>query len=308
MERMQRIRNAYMKKSAGLDQLRAFATVAERGSFSLAADRLNLSQPAVSLQVRALERQLGVRLLDRLGRGVKPTEAGQELLAHVPRIAAAFDDALAAVNRHASGILGRVRIGTGETACIHLLPPALGALRRAFPGLEITVTTGNTVDVLKAVDEDRLDMGLVTMPVAGRVFDVTPLLRDEVVAIAPADRALPGRVTADVLAALPVILYEPGAHFARLTDDWFARAGVELKPAMALGSVEAIKGLVTAGLGCAVVPRMSLGPGDANRTLQVRSLTPRTHRTLALVMRRDKRLHKGLREAVNAVKRLARPQ
>lgn len=295
-----------MSKSLNLDYLRAFALVAERGSFSLAAERLRLSQPAVSLQVRQLERWLSTRLLDRVGRGVKPTAAGQELLAHLPQIELAVDTALAAVHRHTAGTIGRVRIGTGETACIHLLPPALKELKRAYPDLEVVVTTGNTADVLRAIEEDRLDAGLVTMPAAGRAFHVTPLIKDEIVAIAPPAVHLPRSVTPRFLASVPVLLYEPAAHIGRLTDAWFSRGGVDLKPAMSLGSVEAIKELVAAGLGCAVVPRMALGKQGGGRSVQVRPLTPRMYRALALVLRRDKRLHKGLQVTVAAVKRLAR--
>jgi DNA-binding transcriptional LysR family regulator len=295
-----------MSKSLNLDHLRAFALVAERGSFSIAAERLRLSQPAVSLQVRQLERWFNSRLLDRIGRGVKPTAAGQALLAHLPQIEVAVDSALAAVHRHAAGTVGRVRIGTGETACIHLLPPALKELKRAYPDLDITVTTGNTAEVLKAIEEDRLDAGLVTMPAAGRAFHVTPLIKDEIVAIASPELRLPGRVTARSLTAFPVLLYEPAAHIGRLTDAWFSRGGVDLKPAMALGSVEAIKELVAAGLGCAVVPRMALGKEEGGRSVYIRSLTPRMYRSLALVLRRDKRQHKGLQVTLAAVKRLAR--
>lgn len=286
-----------------LDQLHGFATAIELGSFSAAAQRLDLTQPAVSLQVRQLEKRLGTPLVERLGRVLRPTAAGAELLVHVARIDAAVADALDAVAHHASGTAGRVRLGTGATACIFLLPPVLGALRQRFPGLEITVRTGNTADIVQAVEDNTLDLGLVTLPASGRMLDVTPVLQDAFVAIAPKGTALPKKVTASDLARHPVLLFEPGGQTRRIADTWFAQAGVALQPAMSLGSVEAIKELVAAGLGCAVLPGMAV-QGTHGNAVEVRPLSPPLARTLAVVVRKDKRLHRGLRETVAALKAL----
>src|SRR5438445_54739 len=108
-----------------LDHLKAFADVVELGSFSAAAERLNLTQPAVSLQVRQLERRFGTLLVERVGRRTRPTAAGADLLLHVAQIDAAVQAALEAVARHDGKVMGKVRIGTGATACIFLLPPVL---------------------------------------------------------------------------------------------------------------------------------------------------------------------------------------
>lgn len=293
-----------------LDQLHGFTTALKLGSFSAAAQRLGLTQPAVSLQVRQLEKRLGTALVERTGRVLRPTAAGSALLAHAVRIDAAVSDAIDAVNHHASGTVGRVRLGTGATACIFLLPPVLGALRQRFPGLEITVSTGNTADIVQAVEDNTLDLGLVTLPAAGRALEVTPVLDDAFVAIAPPGTGLPARVSAAALARHPVLLYEPGGQTRRLADAWFARAGVALQPAMSLGSVEAIKALVAEGLGCAVLPGMAMrdtapARGKARQAVEVRPLTPPLRRTLALVVRRDKRLHRGLRETLDALRALA---
>src|SRR5690606_35875526 len=107
------------------------------------------------------------------------------------------------------------------------------------------------------------------------------------------------------LAELPLVLYEPGANTRRLVDDWFLAAGLSPKPVMALGNVEAIKELAGAGLGCGVLPRMSTARPEDRARLLVRSLTPRLARTLALVLRRDKPLGRGLREVVRALGTLA---
>ena len=288
------------------DQLRAFAEVVELGGFSAAAERLHLTQPAVSQQVRQLERRFSLKLIERVGRNVAPTVAGLELLAHARRIEAVIASATEAMARHATGRLGRVRIGTGATACIHLLPPVLRDLRERLPSLEIAVATGNTAHILKLLEDNALDVGLVTLPVRGRALSITPVLDDEFVAIAsPEAPPLPRRVTPAVLVTRPLVLYEPGAQTRRIVDQWCGRKRTSIKPVMELGSVEAIKELVGAGLGYyGILPRMAVSNERKRGSLVVNSLTPRLSRKLALVLRRDKRLDRGLREVVNALTRL----
>lgn len=284
------------------DHLDAFVQVVRLGSFSAAAAHLNLTQPAISLQLRQLERRLGVRLLDRVGRKASATAAGEELLHHAARIAAAIAAAEDALAGHATGERGRVRIGTGATACIYLLPPALAAVRTRLPGLEIVVTTGNTPEILRAVEDNQIDAALVTLPAAGRAFQVRPLFEDPFVAIFPAGSDAPARATPAGLAHRPVLLFEPGARTRSLVDHWFLAAGIAVQPVMELGSVEAIKEMVGAGLGSAVLPGMALA--GAHPRLDVRPLAPRLSRRLALVLRQDKPMTRGLREMVAAIERL----
>jgi DNA-binding transcriptional LysR family regulator len=288
-----------------LDQLQTFVRVIELGSFSAAAERLHVSQPAVSLQVRQLERKLGVRLVERVARRATPTAAGCELVKHARRIENAVAAALDEMSTYASGTLGRVRIGTGATACIYLLPAALRDLRRRFPTLEITVTTGNSGDVLKAVEANTLDIGLVTLPAPGRMLEVTPVLEDAFVAVTAADDdRLSKPVTPAALAKLPVVLYEAGSNARRIVDQWFARAGVSVVPVMELGSVEAIKELVGAGLGCAVLPASAVRKTAERVPIVSRPLSPKLQRTLALVVRKDKTLTRGLQETIKALQSL----
>lgn len=287
------------------DHLQAFADVVETGSFSAAAERRGLSQPAVSLQIRQLERRFGVRLVERVGRRASATAAGRDLLGHISGIDEAVSRASEAMAYHRKEIVGRVRLGTGATACIYLLPRLLGELRRRFPALEIVVATGNTPQILRQVEDNLLDLALVTLPARGPMFQVTTLLQDEQVAVfAAAGPRPPIAVTPAVLSRLPLVLYEPGGNARQVFDRWFARSGALLKPVMELGSVEAIKELVAAGLGCAVLPRLAVTGIGASDRLIVRPLTPRLHRSLGLVLRRDKPLHRGLREVVNALNSL----
>ncbi|RDU97969.1 LysR family transcriptional regulator [Trinickia dinghuensis] len=295
-------------KSLNLDYLKTFVAVVEFGSFSAAADRLLLTQPAVSLQIRQLEKSLGTVLIERVGRVARPTTAGEELLTHTAGIDAAVSSAIAAVSRHKMEGMGRIRIGTGATACIFLLPPILANFRRKFPNIDMTVTTGNSAEIVKAVEDNMLDVGLVTLPVSGRSLDITPVMDDELVLLAPADMPLPARITAAVLSTRPVILFDPGGNTRRVADEWFAKSGVLPKPVMSLGSVEAIKAMVGVGLGCAILPELAVRRmPPASRTV-VRSLSPRLHRTLATVVRRDKRLYGGLAQILQSFRNLSQAQ
>jgi DNA-binding transcriptional LysR family regulator len=291
-------------RGLNLDQIRTFAEVVALQSFSAAAARLGISQPAVSLQVRGLERRFGVRLIERVGRRVAPTAAGHEFLARARAVETACDAVAEAMVPHASGAAGRVRLGTGATACIYLLPSMLRELRQSFPALEIVVSTGNTPDMLRAIEQNRIDIGLVTLPAAGRSLDVRPVLDDEFVLIAPRNTLLPRQVTVAELAKLPLVQYEPGANTRRIVDEWSMRAGIPLKAIMELGSVEAMKELVGAGLGCSVLPRMALRRQELQRQFAVRSLKPKLYRKLALVLRSDKPLTKGLREVIRRISAL----
>jgi len=291
-----------LDKSLNLDQLKSFALIVETGSFSAAAERLGLTQPAVSLQLRQLERRLSVRLIERVGKRARPTTAGTELLRHVQHIETAVEAAVEALAGHASGIAGRVRLGTGATACLHFLPPVLRALRERYPALGIVVGTGNTDEYVRKVEENTIDLALVTLPVSGRALAVTPVMEDEFVAIGRKNQApLKARVAPADLQGLPLVLFEPTANTRRLIDRWFASAGLTPRPVMELGSVEAIKEMVAAGLGYGIVPGMSVTGRAAHSELKVSRLQPRMGRTLALVMRRDKPVSRGMRLVFDAV-------
>jgi DNA-binding transcriptional LysR family regulator len=292
-------------KPLNLDHLRTFVKVVETGSFSAAAARLGLTQPAISLQIRQLEKRLGAPLIERVGRKARPTSAGNELLGHADRIDAAVASALESVARHASETVGQVRLGTDNTVTIFLLPPVLGALRKRYPGLEISVSTGNAADIVKAVEENRIDLAFATLPVSGRALEVSPVLEDAIVAIAPRDMALPQRLTAANLAKLPLLLSQPGSASRRITDRWFAQGDATVNPAMSLGSAESIKAMAIAGLGCGILPEMAVG-SERREDFVVRELSPRLHRTLGVVIRKDKRLSKGLKATYDALLGLRR--
>ncbi|HEY8612245.1 MAG TPA: LysR family transcriptional regulator [Roseomonas sp.] len=285
--------------------MRTFLTVVETGSVSAAARLLGLTQPAASQQLREMERRLGIRLLERAaGRSIS-TAAGEALIAPARRALAAAGDAEAAVSAHREGGAGRIRLGTGATACIHLLPPVLAALRRRMPALEVIVATGNTPEMVQRVEEGDLDLALATMPVPRRrSLLVTPLVTDALVALLPEGAAPTGAgpIGAAALARLPLILYESGGTMRGLVDGWFARAGATPQVTMELGSIEAIKALVAGGLGASVLPALSLD-APVGSTVH-RTLRPALSRRLAIVLRREKTRDRGLRALLDELERL----
>ncbi len=299
--------------SPTLRQLRALLEVIQSGSISEAARALNVTQPAASQQIHALERMLGGRLVERAGGRVIATAAGAAVLGPARRAIAAAEEAAAAARVHKSGGAGRMRLGTGATACIHLLPPVLAALRQRLPGLELVVATGNTPEMLARVAAGELDAALVTRAgTLARTLVARRLLTDPLLALVPAsvvpeevlsDGRLPEDATlgAAALARLPLILYERGGATRAIVDGWFRRARLAPRPVMELGSVEAIKVLVGGGFGASVLPGLALGEAVAG-TLAI-ALRPRLSREIALVLRREKVMERGLKLLIEELER-----
>ena len=287
-------------------QLRTFLAVVESGGVSTAARALNLTQPAASQQLRELERCLRVRLLDRAAGRSFPTAAGAALLEPARRAQAAVEDALAVAAAHRTGDAGRVRLGTGATACIHLLPAVLAAAKQRMPGLEVTVATGSSGGVIRQVETGELDVGLVTLPIPGsRALSVTRLLSEPLLALIPESMANAGETIGPAqLASLPLILHDRAVSTRVLIDGWFRRAGVTAVAAMQLDSVESIKVLVGSGLGASIVPRMSLSRAVSGAV--VRRLRPGLSRDLALVSRREKVIDRGMRVLTETLRQVAR--
>jgi len=293
-------------RSLNLDQLRTLREVVELGSFSAAARRLNLTQPAVSMQIRELEGRCGVRLIERVGKSVRATAAGSELIAYAERIAAEADGALAAMRRHRGGCAGRVRLGTGPTALSYLLPPILQRLRKDYPDIDLVVTTGTTHDIAQGILANMIDLGFTALPAVGDEFTATPVRTDDMVAILPAtDMDIPAAITpADVARRTLILEYQRVPH-AQLSRAWLRAAGVEARPALEFDHVDDIKHAVAAGLGMSVVPGPAVTEGPPVNSIVVRPLDPPLVRTLGLIQRRNKPDDPALRAVRHEIMTLA---
>ena len=293
-------------RDLSLDQLQALQTVVATASFSAAARRLNLSQPAVSTQIRELEKRFGVRLVERLGKRAFATVAGNDLLAHALRISEQADAIVAAARRRREGWLGRIRVGASTTALIYHLPPVLQRLRAEYPNMELIVTTGTTTGVVERLMRNELDAGVVSLPLDERALAVTPLRREPLVAIFPAAIGmLPVEVTPRSLLQYPLILEYARAQVRALIMDWLSVDGVAPRPAMELDNLEAVKRMVAAGLGVSIVPEAAAA--DAAPAIAVRPLLPALSRTLAYIERRAKPDEPALRIVRDALLALRAP-
>lgn len=293
-------------RSLSPDQLRALDAIARTGSFSAAAAALNLSQPAVSLQIRELEHRLGVVLVERMNRRAYPTPAGEELLEHARRVLAEIDEMLEAMRRHREGKLGRVRLGTSEAILTYMLPPLLREIRTQYPNLELVAMPGSTSRVLQRLLANELDIGLVTMPVDEPQIEMEFVREDQFYALFPPDETgLPEAMTPRALAQRTFIIDGRPTHSHRLIDGWFATAGLRQPVAMEIDNSESIKSMVAAGLGCAILPREAVMEAAAKNELLVRPLDPPLKRQIAIIRRRDKPVTRALQIVADALRSLA---
>src|SRR5262245_15707466 len=274
-------------RSLNLDQLRALIEVIEQGSFSAAARRLNLTQPAVSLQVRELERRFGVRLIERMGKQAHATAPGTELAEAARRIFRECEQADGAMRRFRDGWIGRVHIGATNTAMMYDLPPVLRQLRLEHSGIELHITNMPTRESVEQILQNKLDLALVTLPVANKRLRITPLRRQQLVAIFPAGtKDLPDRITPAYVARHTLIIeYTRGAVHA-LIMRWLAGQMPLPRPPMHLGTVEALKTATASGVGMSIVPDVAVAQPTPD--LLARPLHPAVPCTLALIEHRNK--------------------
>jgi DNA-binding transcriptional LysR family regulator len=241
-------------------QLRTFLTIIDTESFTRAGRRLGLSQSAISQQIGALERQLGVKLLRRTGAGAKPSAAG-EILAHYARqVVRKIDEAQRVLSDFDTNGSGVLRVGAGGAACHYLLPQILKEMRRLYPKLDLHVVSGPTQTTVERLLEAELDVGILTLPVTHARLRIVPVGRDELVAIvAPAHPwSTNRRIQATDFADQPLLIYERRSQTYRLIERVLLEVGVFPKVAMEMDHLEAVTAMVRDGLGVAIVPRWAI--------------------------------------------------
>jgi len=272
-------------REINLDRLRTLLAVADLGSFAAAARVLHLAPPTVTLHVAELESRLGARLLVRGRARVVPTGVGQSLIERARRLLADADEALDDVRRQVQGDSGRVRLGASTGAIAHLLPQALQTLGRQHAGIDVQAVVLTSSETLSRLAAGTLDVGLVALPqVAVAGLHIRPWRRDPVCAFVPSDWDVPRLVTPAWLAARPLILNDATTRLSRLTGDWFARAGLQPRARIELNYNDAIKSLVAAGWGAALLPHEA-GAAEVDARIVRRPLRPALWRPLALAWR-----------------------
>jgi len=277
-------------RQINLDQLQTLITVADLGSFSAAAQALHLAQPTVSLHVSELESRLGVPLMLRGARRVRPTPAGSELIERGRRVLREVDEAVDAAQRRHAGLEGRVRLGVSTTSIVvDLLPPVFKLLAQRYPGIEVSPLFIGSDASAAGLQAGTVDVALVSLPqpaIPGVRF--TPWAQHEMQALVPAQwDSPPKRATPAWLAGRPLIMNEPGSRMYALTMEWFGRAGFAPRPRIEHNYDVAMRGLVAAGYGAALLPLRldeEARPGPRVRMLP---LSPRLVRHLVIGHRAD---------------------
>lgn len=243
-----------------LSQLKAFLAVAQDGSFSRAAEKLYLTQPAVSKQIQALEEALGMRLFDRVGRSILLTEAGNILRDHAHIVFQTLEEARETITQLRGLQRGHLRISAASTIGTYMLPQPLGELKAQFPGIEISLAITNKARVVQQVLNHEVELGFVGPPVEPAELEREEYLLDELVLIlAPTHRlAREESVGVAELAEEVFILREQGSGTREIMEEELGRVHVSLKKAMELGSTEAIKQAVAANLGVSIVSKFAI--------------------------------------------------
>ncbi|MFN2452819.1 MAG: LysR family transcriptional regulator [Pyrinomonadaceae bacterium] len=249
-------REAYME----IRQLRAFAAIAETGTFTAGALRVHVTQAAVSMQIGQLEAEIGVRLFIRAPRRVVLTEAGEALLLRARTILREHDAALAEMAELTGADYGRLRIGNSSAMIsTEQLPLILKELCARHARAEVSVHSGTSEALVRQILDGDLDVAFVSLPVEARGIRTETLARDELVAIASPRHALARQrvITAKALAGEKLIMGERGGNTRRLIDRFFAKAGVHPTVTMELSRLAGIKRMVEEGMGVGIVPLQS---------------------------------------------------
>ncbi len=272
-------------REISLDRLRTLVAIADHGSFAAAARLLSLAPPTVSLHIAELESRIGAPLLSRRRGNVRPSAVGEMLVERARRMLAEVESALDDVSRQVQGLAGRVRLGASTGAIAHLLPQAIARLSKHRPDIDVQIVVLTSQETLARLAQGKLDVGLVALPQAPvEGLAIRPWRRDPVMAFLPADWRSPARVTPAWLAAQPLILNDASTRLSRLTSEWFALGGYRPVPRIELNYNDAIKSLVAAGYGAALLPHEAGAP-QSDARVAMRPLRPDVWRELGIAHR-----------------------
>jgi DNA-binding transcriptional LysR family regulator len=286
--------------------LHTFHVVAGERSFTRAARRLDLSQPAVSAHIRALEHYYDARLFEVRQRRTRLTPPGEALFAYTRRVFHLLDEAAQVLEATRAGKLGVLRFGASTTLGNSLLPIVLGEFARARPGVTLDVAIGTSGDVLGWVKADRVQFGFVEAPLQDADVQIDPIGQDELVLAVAANHPLarrPRLMPAD-LVGYPILRREATSGTQQLVDTALARAGATSPTLLVLGSTEALKQAVLQGIGLAWLPRLAvvheLGRGEL-ASIRVDGLA--ICRTLSVIRMRGAQLSAAAESLVDEVRR-----
>lgn len=276
-------------------RIRVFHAVATALSFSKAAQELSISQPGVTFHIKALEREYGTALLERVGKRIYLTDAGRTLLAYAHRMFAMETEARVALEELKGLQSGLLVVGASATIGIYLLPEVVGEFRNRHPGIKVSLRVGNKRHTIERLLNNELDFGLVASPLADPSLIAEPYLADELVVIVSPTHRFAGQsaVHPGELRRETFLVREEGSGTQELMEERLRQLGVVPADTMQLGSTEAIKQAVAANLGISIASRYSVEAELASgRLCTARVPALHMHRQLLLLHHKDKRLTK----------------
>ena len=266
--------NSYLKNPLDSRQLRAFITLAHEGSFTLAAKELHLTQSAVSHAMKALEEDVGCRLLDRVGKKILLTQAGEQFLARAEKIFQEMGGARADLEALGEWGCGRLRIGASAAACQYILPPVLREFKKKFPKCRLHIEPGDTAEIVGALRANEVDIGFTLEPRREPDFEFQALFTDELVFLVDPKHpwAEAGRALRKDVPLQQYILYLKNSRTFELIAEYFKGEEMEIQSVIEMGSMSAIRELVKLGLGITILAPWVTGGDVAKKKLRAVSL------------------------------------
>jgi DNA-binding transcriptional LysR family regulator len=247
-----------MNMALNVHQLHIFYTVAERGSFSVAAQTLHMTQPAVTMQIQALEERFGTKLFNRTTKKLELTEAGHRLLPQARKVVELMRDTDVLMVKFIEDLKGRLQFAASLTIGEYVLPRLLGSFLRRFPEVSINMKVMNTTEIIDAIAHQGVDFGIIEAPCEVPGFDAEPVMNDELMLVIPTDHPFASRdeVTLEEVIREPFVLREKGSGTRQIMEEELLRQGVseaQLHVVSEFGSTGAVKSAVEAGMGLSIL-------------------------------------------------------
>lgn len=282
-------------------QLRYVCAIAETGSFSRAAERCQVAQPSLSQQVLKLEEDLGAKLFDRLGRGIRVTEAGRAFLPHARSILERMETARSSVANTNEDLRGSVAVGVIPTIAPYLMPSYTAEFARTHPEAKLRIVEETTPVLIERLRDMSLDLAILALPLRHKDLEVSPILSEPLFAVLPNNHPRAGSPSLALkdLRKEPFVMLRDGHCFRDLSLATCMRARVKPNIAFESGQFSSLLGMVAAGVGISLVPEMAIGRDEVCR--YVRLSDARATRTIVTAVLRGRSFNRVQRAFLSSI-------
>jgi DNA-binding transcriptional LysR family regulator len=273
-----------------LRQLEYFVEVCKELNFTRASEKLNVSQPSLSQQIKSLEGELGTPLFDRIGKKIAITEAGHILLAHCYRVFHELDQAKAALNDLNGLMRGELSVGSVLTEEMTLLPSIIMKFKQLYPSIKLSVEGLRSEDIRKRLLENELDLGIVFLPVETEEFETLPLFTETLSLVVPKTHRLAEEEEVDFaeLDHEDMILFPEDFYIRQLIDGYSEKGGISMRPVLEMTTMESIVEMVAKGLGAVILPSTYVDSLKNESIQQLKLKNPVLDTIIGIAYRKDK--------------------